>query len=156
MIDGSKLKGLSFGLVSGVITTLGMMIGLDIGTSSKMTVILGVITIAIADAFSDALGIHVSEEAEQTSEHKVWSATIATFFSKIIFSMSFVIPLILLELTTAVIFSAIYGLILIGLISYYIAKKQKEVAKEVVAEHLIITILVITVSYIIGSLFASI
>jgi len=61
----SSLKtGLSFGLTSAIITTLGLMVGLHSGTHSRLAVIGGVLTIAIADAFSDAMGIHISEEAE--------------------------------------------------------------------------------------------
>jgi len=56
--------GFSFGLTSGIITTLGLMVGLNAGTHSKLVVIGGILTIAIADAFSDALAIHISEESE--------------------------------------------------------------------------------------------
>jgi acid phosphatase family membrane protein YuiD len=57
----SLRTGISFGLTSAVITTLGLMVGLHSGTHSKIVVLAGILTIAIADAFSDALGIHVSE-----------------------------------------------------------------------------------------------
>jgi len=57
----SITTGFSFGLTSGVITTLGLLVGLNSGTHSKLVVIGGILTIAIADAFSDALGIHISE-----------------------------------------------------------------------------------------------
>ena len=62
--------GVVFGLTSGIITTLGLMVGLHSGTHSRVVVIGGIVTIAIADAFSDALGIHVSEEAENVHTHK--------------------------------------------------------------------------------------
>jgi len=156
MVDSSLLKGISFGLVSGVITTLGMMIGLDVGTSSKITVILGVITIAIADAFSDSLGVHVSEESEKRSKKKIWNATVATFLSKLFFAMSFIIPLMIFELGTAVIISVIYGLALISIISYYIAKKQKKIAWHMITEHLVIAIVVITISFFVGNWFKNI
>ena len=45
--------GLSFGLTSGIITTLGLMVGLASGTNSRLAVIGGVATIAVADALSD-------------------------------------------------------------------------------------------------------
>ena len=65
MINKHSLEvGLSFGITSGIITTLGLMVGLHSGTHSKVTVIGGILTIAIADSFSDALGIHISEESE--------------------------------------------------------------------------------------------
>jgi hypothetical protein len=55
-----KKIGLSFGLTSGLITTLGLMIGLNSGTNSKLVVIGGILTIAVADSLSDSLGIHIS------------------------------------------------------------------------------------------------
>ena len=60
----SYRTGLSFGLTSGIITTLGLIVGLNGSTHSKFAVIGGILTIAIADAFSDALGIHVSQESQ--------------------------------------------------------------------------------------------
>ena len=43
--------GFCFGSTSGIITTLGLMVGLNSGTHSKLVVIGGILTIAIADAF---------------------------------------------------------------------------------------------------------
>ena len=52
MINKHSLEvGLSFGITSGIITTLGLMVGLHSGTHSKVTVIGGILTIAIADLF---------------------------------------------------------------------------------------------------------
>ena len=51
----------------GVITTLGLIVGLHSGTHSRAIVIGGILTIAIADAMSDALGIHVSEESKNSA-----------------------------------------------------------------------------------------
>jgi len=81
----SLRTGISFGLTSAIITTLGLMVGLHSGTGSKMVVLGGVFTIAIADAFSDALGIHISEESENVhTVGQIWGATIATFLAKLI------------------------------------------------------------------------
>ena len=44
----SVKAGFSFGLTSGVITTLGLMVGLHSSTHSKLVVIGGILTIAIA------------------------------------------------------------------------------------------------------------
>ena len=78
----SSLKtGLSFGLTSGVITTLGLMVGLHSGTHSKSVVLGGILTIAVADSLSDALGIHVAEESKNHGSHRdIWEATLATFY----------------------------------------------------------------------------
>ena len=84
--------GFSFGITSGIITTLGLMVGLYSGTGSKLVVIGGILMIAIADAFSDALGIHVSEESEgKHSQKEIWESTLSTFLFKFIFASIFII-----------------------------------------------------------------
>ena len=71
--------GLSFGLTADVITTLGLMGGHS-GTHSRVVVIGGIVTIAIADAMSDALGIHVSEKSKNSGPmRQIWEATLASF-----------------------------------------------------------------------------
>lgn len=143
--------GFSFGLTSGVITTLGLIVGLHSSTHSKLVVISGVLIIAIADAFSDALGIHISEESENKhTEKEIWASTLSTFFTKFIFALSFVIPVILFPLSTAVIISVIWGLFIISIFSFKIASEQKKNPLIVVLEHLIISIIVIVTTHYIG------
>src|SRR3989338_1222919 len=94
--------GFGFGSTSGIITTLGLIIGLNSGTHSKITIIGGVLTIAIADSFSDALGIHISEESENVHTSKeIWMATFSTFFFKFAFALTFLVPLLILPITQA-------------------------------------------------------
>ena len=143
--------GFSFGLTSGIITTLGLMVGLNSGTHSKLVVIGGVLTIAIADAFSDALGIHISEESENKHTTKeIWESTIATFVSKFAFALTFVIPVLLFPLTTAIYVSIVWGFTLLGLFSFYIAKEQGVKPWKVVIEHLAIALAVIIITHYVG------
>ena len=151
MMKHSITTGFSFGLTSGIITTLGLMVVLHSGTHSKLVVIGGVLTIAIADAFSDALGIHVSEEMENKHTTKeIWASTIATALSKFVFAAAFIIPLLLFQLSTAIIVSVLCGLFLLGIFSFYIAKQKKEKASKIVAEHLLIALLVILLTHYVG------
>ena len=79
-MKNSIKKGLGFGLTSGIITTLGLIVGLNSGTGLKSVVIGGILIIAIADALSDSLGIHISEETNKSNKSKkVWESTISTF-----------------------------------------------------------------------------
>jgi VIT1/CCC1 family predicted Fe2+/Mn2+ transporter len=143
--------GLSFGLTSAIITTLGLMVGLHSSTKSKLVVIGGILIIAIADAFSDALGIHMSEESENThSTKEIWESTIATFLAKFIFSSTFIIPLLLFPLNTAIAVSVLYGLVLLSLFSLYMAKEQRKKSWKVIGEHLVIAIVVIILTHYVG------
>lgn len=127
------------------------MVGLQSGTHSKLVVLGGILTIAIADAFSDALGIHISEESENKhTRGEIWQSTISTFLSKFIFALTFIVPVLLLELTTAVIVSVIWGLALLGIFSYILAKEQKVKPLGVIGEHLMIATVVIVITHYIG------
>ena len=143
--------GFGFGLTSGIITTLGLMIGLNSSTNSKLAVLGGILTIALADAFSDALGIHVSEESENVhTTREIWESTLSTFFFKFIIASSFIVPVLILKLSTAIIVSIIYGLILLCVLSYRIARDQDTKSWRVIAEHVSITFIVILAAQYVG------
>ena len=151
MMKHSIKTGFSFGLTSGIITTLGLMVGLHSSTHSRLVVIGGILVIAIADAFSDALGIHISEESENKHTTKeIWESTIATFLSKFVFALTFIIPLLLFQLSKAIIVSMVWGLSLLGIFSFYIAKEQKIKPWKVIVEHLLIALVVIIITHYIG------
>ena len=149
-------KGFSFGLTSGVITTLGVIVGLHSSTHSTLVVIGGILVIAIADSLSDALGMHISEESEiKHSTKEIWESTISTFVSKFTFALTFIIPFLLLSLSTAIIVSIIWGLSLITIFSLYLAKQQSLKPYKVILEHLIIAIIVVVITHYIGDLVAT-
>ena len=151
-LNHSLKTGFSFGLTSGIITTLGLMVGLSAGTQSKLVVIGGILTIAIADAFSDALGIHVSEESEgRHTPREIWESTIATFVSKFIFALTFVVPVLLLNLFAAICVSIVWGLSVLSLLSYQLGKAEKGNPWKVVLEHLLIAVVVVILTHYVGS-----
>jgi VIT1/CCC1 family predicted Fe2+/Mn2+ transporter len=148
--------GISFGLTSGTITTLGLMVGLHSGTHSRLVVIGGILTIAIADAFSDALGIHMSEEAENKhTDREIWESTICTFISKFFFALTFMIPVFLFQLETAIVVSVAWGLCILGLVSWSVAKEQRTKPWKVVVEHLSIAGAVIVITHYVGDWISS-
>ncbi len=143
--------GFSFGITSGIITTLGLMVGLHSGTHSRLAVIGGILIIAMADAFSDALGIHISEEFENRHTAKqIWASTVSTFFSKFAFSLTFVVPVLLLKLSTAIIVSIIWGFLMLAVLSYRISKEQNASPWKVIGEHLLIASIVIITTHYLG------
>ena len=144
-------KGFGFGLTSGVITTLGMMVGLNASTHSKLAVIGGIIATAIADAFSDAMGIHIAEESENRhSTREIWEATLSTWTSKFLFALTFVVPVLVFKLDTAIAVSVIWGLSLIIIFSYHMATQQAVKPYKVVLEHVAIVVMVIIITHYVG------
>lgn len=151
MMKQSLMTGFSFGLTSGVITPLGLMVGLNAGTHSRLAVIGGIVTIAVADAFSDALGIHIAEESKNNgSVSEVWESTIAALLAKFLTALTFVVPVLLLPLEEAMMVSMGWGLSLLVVLSYFLARVQQIPAWKVIAEHVVIGVSVIVITYYVG------
>jgi len=143
--------GMGFGLSSATITTLGLMIGLESSTSSKLAVIGGILTIAIADSCSDALGVHIAKESEGNfSTKEIWQTTMFTFLFKAVFALTFVIPVLFLPLTTAIYTALVWGAIILIFQSYKLAKSKKVNPLGVIGEHFLIAALVMVATHFTG------
>ncbi len=107
--------------------------------------------ISIADSFSDALGIHISEESENVhTNRQIWASTTATFLSKFIFTLTFVIPILVFSLSTAIVVGLAWGMSVLTILSYVMAKQQGKNPWKVILEHLTITFIVITITHFLG------
>lgn len=135
--------GFSFGLTSGIITPLGSLVGLNAGTHSKLAIIGGLLTIAIADSFSDSLGIHVSQESLHKKAGSVWEATISTLVGKLLFTATFILPVYFLDLNLAVFVSVVWGLFLISFFSAWFARKREKTILKGMLENLFIAVFVV-------------
>jgi len=141
--------GLGFGLTSGVITTLGLIVGLHSGTHSRAVIAGGIVTIAVADALSDALGIHISEES-RTRNHDVWQATIMTFIAKLVMALTFLVPVLSMPLDRAIVASVFWGFLVLTAISWQLAIRRRTAVWNVVGEHLLIAGVVVATTHWIG------
>lgn len=149
-MKSSWQAGIGFGLTSGVITTVGLMVGLHAGTHSRIAVVGGIVTIAIADALSDALGIHLAEESRAVRPSQIWEATLSTFLAKFITAGTFVIPVLLFELPVAIIVSMVWGLVVLTALSSLLARRQGLAPWKAIGEHVLVAIAVVTISYCVG------
>lgn len=149
--DHSLRVGISFGLTSGVITTLGLLVGLSAGTSSRVAVLGGIFTIAFADSLSDALGIHISEESEGVHSHReVWKSTVATFLAKLMTAATFTVPIMLFDLSAASIVAIVWGACVLTVLSIDIARRQGTDPGPLVGEHLGVAALVVVGAHLVG------
>lgn len=150
-LDQALFTGLGFGATSGIITTLGLIVGLETLTNSISTALAGIYIIAFADGLSDALGIHLSQESNKKIDHKeVWASTFYTLLFKILIALSFTVPLLLYPSITGVIICIVWGYLLLGVLSFVIAKRKNESSIGIVLEHWIIMTFILVVTYLIG------
>jgi predicted adenylyl cyclase CyaB len=118
---------LSFGISSGVLTTLGIIVGMNSATASEAAVIGGIAIIAFCDSLSDSMGIYASKRSERGNSSKnAFTSALYTFIGKVIFTMSFMIPFIIFSFGAAVIASIVWGLALLTFVSFEIAFMHEE------------------------------
>ena len=155
LVKKSYKTGISFGLVSGVLTTLGLLVGLGVGTQSREVIIGGILTIAVADALSDAFGVHLSQESSgENSKKQVWESTISTLLSKFLLALTFLIPVLIFDIKTARIIDIVWGFVVITLISFLSSILNRVEKKELISavlEHVLLFIFTVTLSYLIGT-----
>lgn len=151
LLDKGTRTGLFFGATSGVITTLGLMVGLQAGTKSLTAVFGGVMVIAISDAMSDAMGIHLAQESDPDSTRShIWAATLSTFVSKFVVAATFALPLLWLPLDQAVVVAIGWGLLIVSVMSYVLARLQEASVWRAIVEHVAIALAVVVVSHFVG------
>jgi len=129
-------------------------------TSSRLVVIAGIIIMAIADGLSDAAGVHISEESElekgiaKHTQKEIWASTIFTFISKLIFTLTFAVPFLVLPLASGVLVAIIWGILLLIALNFIIARIKQENAAMLISEHVFLALFVIAVSHYVGHLVA--
>jgi len=154
------ITGISFGLTTAVITSLGMIVGIHSATSSKLAVVAGIVVMSIADGLSDAVSLHTAEEAEvekgkgKHTPKEIWLTTLFTFLSVSGFTLTFAIPILLFPFETALFLAITWGMLLIILLNFYVAKIKKENPIKLVSEHISLAVFVIIVSHLVGNLIA--
>ena len=141
----------SFGATSAIITNLGLIVGLDSLAHPRLAIISGILIIALADNIADSFGIHIYQESEYIGKKEVWLSTLTNFFTRIFVSLTFIILVIVLPLKLAVPCSIVWGLALLTMMSYAIAKDRKVNPYSAILEHIVIAVFVITLSHFIGN-----
>jgi vacuolar iron transporter family protein len=142
----------SFGAASGIITNMALITGLDGWNNAKTAIIAGMLVVALADNISDSMGIHIYQESECLSTKEVWFSTFTNFSSRLLVSLTFIGLVFFLPLPIAVIISVIWGVLLLGILSYLISKNKKINPYQAMVEHISIAIVVVIASHFLGRL----
>lgn len=150
-MKGSLKKGLGFGISSAVIATLAIIVGIHAGTDLRHAIISAVLVIAFADSLADSFAVYLSEKGgEGAAAKNSLSTTLIAFFSKLIFALSFLIPILIFNLHLAIWIDIIYGVIVLAVYSYQLAKSKNEGAIKTVVLHILLAVVVISLSHAIG------
>ena len=121
-------------------------------TRPQLSIIGGILVVALADNISDSFGIHIYQESECLNEREVWFSTLTNFLTRFFVSLTFIFLVAVLPIKLAVAYSVAWGLTLLTVMSYTIAKKRGIGPYPVILEHLSIAAIVIIASSFLGKL----
>lgn len=141
----------SFGATSAIITNLGIITGLNTLAHPKLSIIGALLVIALADNLSDSFGIHIYQESELIGKKEVWLSTLTNFLTRLFVSLTFIIMIIVLPIRLAAVCSVIWGLFVLTVMTYLIAKQQKINPLSAILVHITIAVVVVIASNFIGA-----
>jgi VIT1/CCC1 family predicted Fe2+/Mn2+ transporter len=142
----SHLTKFSFGATSAIITCLALIIGLSKSANPKLSIVASLLVIAIADNISDSLGIHIYQESDLKKSEVVRANTFFNFLTRFFVILIFILLVMFLSIGYATIFSIIWGISLLIILSYSIAKEQKVNPYKAIFEHVAVAVAVIFIS----------
>lgn len=144
------LSKYSFGATSAIITSLALIVGLSGTANPRSGIIAALLVIAVADNISDSLGIHVYRES-QFKDHKGNRVhTLSNFLTRFFITMLFVLLVFFLPMKYAMWSSIIIGIMLLCVLSYFIALYHNASPSREIFEHLSVALVVLVASNFLG------
>jgi vacuolar iron transporter family protein len=140
------LTKFSFGATSAIVTSLAFIVGLSKGVNPKFYIIGSLLVIAIADNISDSLGIHIYQESELKKSKIVNMSTFTNFLTRFSLIVTFILLVYFLPMNYAIITSLVWGVSLLSVMSYKIARKQRANPYVAIIEHVAVSLIVIAIS----------
>ena len=147
-----SLTKVSFGGASAVVTSLGLIVGSAAAQTSRASLLEALLIVALADNLTDALGIHIYQESEKLEGHHAFAATLGNFATRLAICGTFLLLVAALPAGSAVMVSLAWGLALLGLLTWLVARSRGVNPVSEVGKHLAIALAVIVMSVGIGML----
>ena len=147
-------KNYIFGSTAAIITNISLIVGLETARSGKGPILGGLLTIALADNISDSLGIHMYKETEGATARLTVLATVLNFLARLLISFSFIAIVLMCSIGQSIPVAVTWGLMLIAIGSYWIARRNKENVILEIVKHLLVALVMILLSHSVGHLVA--
>jgi VIT1/CCC1 family predicted Fe2+/Mn2+ transporter len=148
MFDPRKI---SFGSTAAIITSMGLIVGLDAVTASTGTLLGSILIAGLADNLTDSLSVHIYQESERLPVREAFRTTTMNFIARFFVSLTFILILVALPRLPAVRLSVVWGFFLLSALSYLLARERGISAWSEIWKHDVIAVVVILLSKAIGA-----
>lgn len=142
----------SFGGTAAIVTSTSLILGMDAATGSRQAIVSALLVFAVADNLTDALSVHAYQEAERLAERESFVSTLSNFGVRLLIAMTFVGIVLGSPATWVPLIAAGWGLLLLALLTAWLARSRQAPVTREVAKHLAVAIGVIGLSRWLGIL----
>jgi hypothetical protein len=147
MIRPSRI---SFGGTAAIVTSMALIVGLDAAHAGKAGLISALLIAAVADNLTDSLSVHMYQESQRLEQREVFVGTLTNFATRLMVCTSFVAMIVLLPERTAAWWGLGWGISLLTILTYLLARYRHVSAVSEIAKHLGVALAIIVVSQRVG------
>ena len=140
-----------FGGTAAILTSTGLILGLQAAESSRQAIVGALLIVALADNLSDSLSVHIYQEAERMQSREAFIATVANFVTRLLIASTFIVLVLALPGEALPWAAAAWGLVLLAWLTHRIARARGAPVGREIAKHLVIAGVVLAVSRGLGS-----
>jgi len=141
-----KTTRISFGGTAAIVTSMALMTGLEAANASKATELTALLIAAVADNLSDSLSVHLYQESEGLERREAFKGTLTNFATRFVVCLSFVFIVLMFERQTAALGGIVWGLTLLSVLSFMLARQRNVGVFSEVAKHLAVAVVIIFAS----------
>ncbi|HUI45409.1 MAG TPA: hypothetical protein VL122_05400 [Nitrospirota bacterium] len=145
-----KISRISYGGTAAIVTSMALITGLNAVGTGKAALITALLIAALADNITDSLSIHIYQESERLDEREAFIGTLSNFTTRLLGSLSFVLIVVVFPPKAVVLGSIVWGMLLLGVLSYLLARERNAGTLSEVTKHLIVAAAVLIISKVIA------
>lgn len=145
-----KTSKISYGGTAAIVTSTALISGLGAAGATRPIIVSALLIAAFADNLADALSIHIFQESEKLDTKDALMGTITNYLTRLLLCISFV-PLVgLLPLSQVDGAAIAWGMLLLAILTYMVARERKVKILPEIAKHLVVAIVIVTLSITVG------
>jgi hypothetical protein len=125
---------------------MALITGLNAAGTAKSILISALLITALADNLTDSLSIHIYQESERLDEREAFIGTLSNFTTRLLGSLSFILLVVVFPPKVVVLGSIVWGMLLLGVLSYLLARDRNVGIISEVIKHLVVAAAVLIMS----------
>jgi len=142
----ARLRRVSFGSTSAIVTSIGLVVGFASTDTSRATLIASLLIVGVADNLTDSLSVHLYQESDGLDAHEAFVSTVTNFLARLAITATFVALVATLTGGRLIIVATIWGLAALAILTVSLAHQRHAPVSRELVRHFAIVVAVIALS----------